>query len=487
MYPPTKALLRHRIEDERGLHYAWTDPAVQAAMTRAHLHDPITFVENPALACQDAFSRALHTARPIAVTPEMWEQRGKATWDGKSVWFEFDRPRTFAGNMLEGALVYRVTLEEDFFMYCIIGMGKGKEVQRFFQAGANWEAILPKVDQGDVLYQVLPLLNHAGKSPKHPPATSEPTAIMLARLERRLKIVKQYSKFTAVLTRHYLDNRTWPSDVFVPVSEAGAMMMLGGYNNEEAVMLGGYLSVLTAWKYSKTVIRIDPDVLEQLRGSRGPSVVPSSLELGSQAIYVPVPSGLYRDYDTGFFAAMDILEGKRRLTLLLEKRLGGGIMLSLLSFAVGESIEAQLHQMAGQGMNFTAQDIPAILEEINFTLLILSYLASPKTDLSENPKGIQASSKKGRKTEIREPSPQLITAGKEVGDKLRAYQVYQREQQKGAHASGTGRSTAPHIRKPHRHTYWVGKGRETYIVHFLDYIPVGMKKGSDKESPVRLK
>lgn len=496
MYEPTKVLQRHRMEDERGLQFKWQSPDLLRAMTQAYQSDPVLHVQNPAQASQDAFSRALHTARPVPVTPEMWSTPGTSPWDGEPVWLEFERPRNLGTPFaLEGLLAYRVKIGPAQVLYNFILMGKGPEWQQFFLTEGRWQTIAQALPEGHVLHEVLPLLEHVGAAPTEHVPVSEPTPIMLARLERHLKLLRaELGPFERLLTDYYLKQRDWPSDVFLPISAASALLMFhGNYTDEHALLLGSYASVLLAWRYAKTVVRLDPDVLADLRRSSGPSRLPANLSLGSPAIYVPVPGGLHGGHDTGFFAATDILNGKKRLTLMIEYRIAAQVRLSCISLALGEDIEAQLRMLAGQqGNNFTVDEVPDILAGIETALLILAYLASPKTDFVGKPATINEVRGKGRKSELREGHPNIVTAGQRIGDRLRAYRVYQREAKErsagqGQSSPGTGRTMPPHLRMPHKHAYWTGPGRTTYVVHYLDFVPVNMSGSTDEqESPVRL-
>lgn len=265
-----------------------------------------------------------------------------------------------------------------------------------------------------------------------------------------------------------------------------------GQPAEVSLLHAAEVTVITAWRYSKHVIRIDEDVLARLRRSRPLGRLPMSLPgLHGYATYIPVPGGLSHPSQTGFFIAIDDVEGQPRLLLLIEQRAHGDHLLSPISLPLGADVQAELEAMTRQGTtNFTSADVARVAQDINLALMCVVYVGSPKTQLlgPGTPTLPKPRRGKGGKEELVEPGQTPIwEAGVDTGNQLRAYAV-QQTQRHGAQATPgtpTGRTMPPHLREPHLHGYWVGEGRTQYEVKFLDFIPVNMDQ-DDKQSPVRL-
>ncbi|OWL95500.1 hypothetical protein CBQ26_12130 [Deinococcus indicus] len=262
-------------------------------------------------------------------------------------------------------------------------------------------------------------------------------------------------------------------------------------DERSAIISAPKISVLTAWRYAKHVVRIDEDVLDRLRRARPLTRLPAELPgLRGHATYIPVPGGLTHPSQTGFFAATDTTQGRPWLTLLIENRAYGDHVLAPVSLPLGGDVAEQIRLMAQTGAtNFTEAEAARVARDLGFALLCVTYLGHEKTQLlgPGTPRPVTPRRGKGGKEELSEPSAATVwEAGVDTGNVLRAY--YARKTQGDAETgapTSTGRRMPPHLREPHLHGYWTGPGRTRYEVRFLDFVAVNMD-GEGPEAPVRL-
>lgn len=495
----SKVLQRHRVEDERGLHFNWQNYSdLLGAMHYVIQHAPQDHVPDAPRALQDAFSIALHQAQAVQVGEADMAAPGDNEWSGQPLWLEFATPRTLSGNTFEGALIFKLALGTGGHLVLPILMGRGREWPLPFVVSTSlrekWESLTGEEPATIALRTVLHALTHVPSLPEQP-VQHEANPTLLARLERHLKRVRTLTPETSqALARLYLKSRhTWDPRTFVPVITTGALLReRDGQSAEASLLHAPEVTVINAWRYSKHVIRIDEDVLARLRRSRLLGRLPTSLPgLRGYATYIPVPGGLSHPSQTGFFVAIDEVEGQPRLLLLIEQRLHGDHLLAPISLPLGGDVQAELEAMTRQGTtNFTSADVSRVAQDINLALMCVAYVGSPKTQLlgPGTPTLPKPRRGKGGKEELVEPGHTPIwEAGVDTGNQLRAYTV-QQSQGQGAHATSgvpTGRTMPPHLREPHLHGYWVGEGRTQYELKFLDFIPVNMDQ-DDQQSPVRL-
>ncbi|GAA5533819.1 hypothetical protein [Deinococcus aluminii] len=496
IYPyPSRILQRHRVEDERGLQFDWRrSPQLLTAMQAVIEGDPQSHVPDPAQALQDAYADALHRSQAVQVDEQDLTQPGTSDWDGTPVWLEFDQPRTFGTpTAFEGALVFRLPLGKASLLLPIL-LSKSAEWPLPAVVSTTLRDVLDQTTPGDPLHAVLTALSNLPPLPEVPPQ-HESGATLTERLSRHLQRVKTLAPQTlAAIPRHYLRERaSWDARVFVPTSLVAAELLREGHAEWNAVMTAPEVAVLGAWRYAKHVIRIDEDVLASLRRAKPPTRLPGALPgLTSHAIYVPVPGGLALRQQTGFFAALDDLDGQVRLLLLVESRSYGTTFLAPISLPLGADIEAELRALAEQpGANYSAEAVREVHWNLALALLCIAYIGSPGTSLAGPGTPAPAHPRKGRggKLELTEASgPRIWEAGLDVGERLRAYRVRAASPQGGGdgQSTGSGRTMPPHLRAPHPHGYWTGPGRNLYEIRFLDFIPVNMDQEDLPEAPVRL-
>lgn len=173
----------------------------------------------------------------------------------------------------------------------------------------------------------------------------------------------------------------------------------------------------------------------------------------------------------------------------VQNRAYGDHVLAPISLPLGEDIQESLQRMVHTGtVNFTAADAAQVARDLSFALMCVVYLGSEKTQLlgPGTPQRVTPRRGKGGKEELSEVGHTPVwEAGVDTGNVLRAYAA--QKAQAGPRESGepSGRTMPPHLREPHLHGYWTGKGRTQYELKFLDFIAVNMD-GDGPESPVRL-
>lgn len=378
---PTAALIRHRIEDERGLHYNWP---VQVARQMKLLQDfqPGYHVNDPYEAMQDQFSTALHDAVPVMVDPGALTDMGPHDWDGRPLWLEFPEGRTYAGVAYEGALMF-ATLVNDFLVSFGVLMGRTVEQPLLTLIRGRLQDSLPQLPPGDPLRDVLLAITHVPMCPR-PAPQHEPLAALNERLTHLLTRVRQQApKTSAELPHLFLHKRhTGCPEVFMPSPLVSAQLILrDGLDEETALIHGPEVGLLTAWRFTRHVARIDESILADLRRAGPPQRLPLDLPgLTSHAVYIPVPGGLAHPHETGLFAGIDEVAGQRRLLMLIEIRAYGGVQLVPVSLALGTDLRAELEALTEEpNSTLTVAGVPAYLERLGLALQCVLHLGHPGT------------------------------------------------------------------------------------------------------------
>ncbi|MFT2718935.1 hypothetical protein ACMT4L_02920 [Deinococcus sp. A31D244] len=187
--------------------------------------------------------------------------------------------------------------------------------------------------------------------------------------------------------------------------------------------------------------------------------------LRSHATCIPVSGGLTHPSQTGFFAAIDTVEGRPWLALLIENRAYGNHVLAPVSPPLGGDVAEQIRLMAHTGAtNFAEEDAARVARDLGFVLLCVTYLGSEKTQLlgPGTPRR-----EKGGKEELNEPGAATVwEAGVDTGNVRRAYHA--KKAQGNADPASANRRMPPHLREPH-----------------VNFVPVNMD-GDVPEAPVRL-
>lgn len=162
--------------------------------------------------------------------------------------------------------------------------------------------------------------------------------------------------------------------------EPGEVVVEGDHHDAQtALNYANEVSLLTAWRFARHVARIDTDVLEALRQAGPPQHLPVALPgLTSHAVYVPVPGGLSLPQETGLFVGLDESDGQRRLILLIEIRLLGGVQLMPVSLALGTDIQTELRKLAAEPLAASpAAQLPQLHARLGLALQCALHLGNP--------------------------------------------------------------------------------------------------------------
>lgn len=291
----------------------------------------------------------------------------------------------------------------------------------------------------------------------------------------------------------------WPSWCFLPVAASMAIIeeetRRPGSAFTRQVFDDGNLAAVLAWRMTKGIYRFDPDLLASLWSVELDRQIPADIffSLPAWCCYIDLDGVPFAVVDNekvlGFFVYLDsdAVTGTREIRLAIVHDGPQDFVMANLPFVIdsGCSLNDMFRGSIAKHLTLVSPDSPTARqlkalpdEEIRrssamyaplFNLVL--YLCSKGADIlapaktrpvrvSKNPK----KQKKNRRL------PVEYRVGTRIGAALRQA----RESSSGAAGSGSRKS--PHIRKPHWHLYWTGKGRAVPVVKFMDIIPVNVGK-----------
>lgn len=209
----------------------------------------------------------------------------------------------------------------------------------------------------------------------------------------------------------------------------------------------GRLACLAAWRCTQGVYRFDPELYAALITTPVTRLPAEILTLMPEwGVYIEAP-GL-GEFD-GFFACCDY-NPRLRLPVLL-------LLLQMPDNLVPVSIPI-IDGMLSEAMNIAALGFAEWYQPL---VSLVLYICSVTADFSHYTLGRPAPVPTRRGPRIFPPEkPVIIPTGAETGALLRASRGGSRQYSQNLPG---GKRVAPHIRRAHWHSYWVGKPRRPEI------------------------
>lgn len=214
------------------------------------------------------------------------------------------------------------------------------------------------------------------------------------------------------------------------------------------------LASLATWRITQGMYRFDPTIYTSLVTTSLNAKLPAEVlyYLPERGIYVETPGlGDKRDVCHGCFASLEWSHNKRETALLLMLDTDK----ALQPIVIPLDRENMLAALAGAiGIDRVSKQVIAYIGPI---LSLLLYLCSTNADMGDFrplvPKPVKT--KKGPRL-FPPTQPALIEVGYRLGGMIRGAQ----DAKERLGHSPTGTTVAPHIRRAHWHTFWLGKADE---------------------------
>lgn len=279
------------------------------------------------------------------------------------------------------------------------------------------------------------------------------------------------------------DMPDWPSWCFLPSSLWAALVWRQNSSPESSDFdffeEGGFLSVISAWRYSKGIYRLDASLLSALTETDIAEELPSELfqRMPEWSIYVESPGLPWAGTPiNGFWASLDwdYTSNNQYLWFVLNSDRG------LLPFCIEvgvKSIEELMRKamalmyekIKSSHYNVTEESVRQNFQELRSLISIVLYLCSSEPDIDPMlmPKmacreSLFREGKKGSYLFTPE-KPRVFHVGNTLGAKLRSTE-----------SLASGRTVKTHLRRAHWHGFWKGprSGERKFIYRWIPPVVV---------------
>lgn len=278
----------------------------------------------------------------------------------------------------------------------------------------------------------------------------------------------------------------WPGWCYVPLA-AGVAAVTGGADldgldaNERADWAhdAAVVTALSAWRQTKGVYVLDPDLLEALWSTPLTGDVPSAVlkRLPEWCVYVhladrpmgqEIASGFWThleaDVDTNREELRFVLAGQATVTPLTVHLVGS--LSAGIEAALVESNKHSPQPLRGERWNYYAREMRALTEPlVNLVLYLCSE--APEIEGKGKPGNPRPQKVKGGTRTFPAPGPRLWSVGSRIGAALRAARD-RNDSEPEVTATGRARPR-PHIRRAHWAVRWTGPrtGEQTPVLRWL--------------------
>lgn len=236
--------------------------------------------------------------------------------------------------------------------------------------------------------------------------------------------------------------------------------------------LATWFTLGSFWMRHQCVYEFDDGLTRELELSNPPSHIPSEIltRLPYGVVWVQQFPGV------GFYASVvgvpsrdvGVPSGRRDL-MIVQVAIGTKPSIVAISLPLDETLESAVGEAYDSA---SGQDI----KRVGVMVSMLLYLCSEEPDITHRPSPMnQARLRRGKSPY----HPTIHHVGYRIGAAFRKAKA-EREASQGS--GGHGASPAPHMRRAHWHTYWVGKEntpQRRQVVKWLPPIPVNVKSDDD--------
>lgn len=327
------------------------------------------------------------------------------------------------------------------------------------------------------------------------PLSAHPALLALDRLP---SIVTDVWRRHGQLREAYREQQPWPAWCYAPT--AVAFPLVG-----ERPALAAKVTALAAWRMTKTILRFDPTLRAALAETQLDAALPVDVlrRLPGWCIYVELNGmttfrgpahGVWCFLEPGgatetspFFLSM-LLNTAHAPESMGDERAMLGLNVKLEGDSLLESVRSTYHSADDE----LHRHLAGIMQPI---LSLLLYVCSAGAELSQGglpgwpaaPAPVRT--RRGGERLFPADLPALWDVGLRLGAALRVAYEASRADQHGADAAGRP-SPAPHVRRPHWHTYVLGSHRidlslRPREVRWMPPIPVGVEDMADAPAVLR--
>lgn len=244
---------------------------------------------------------------------------------------------------------------------------------------------------------------------------------------------------------------------------------------QHSIFATGLCSV-ACWRHTQAVYQFDQTLREELQNTPATDVPADVVKR------LPYPCvWIQMDDDGGFFVMLDDTRAGIEVVLLGLHRSIGQVFKLVVTASLGVLGQAT-KLVEGSGYDPGETGIPLSKAiQVNATMLgslmsMVLYLCSEEPDITSKPSPMNQARIRRGKTPYH---PTIHHVGYRIGAAFRKAKA-EREASQGT--GGHGASPAPHMRRAHWHTYWVGKEntpQRRQVVKWLPPIPVNVKSDDD--------
>lgn len=298
----------------------------------------------------------------------------------------------------------------------------------------------------------------------------------------------------------------WPDWCYCPIAGAIAVITDGApqIGLEELAKMEKHppavMAALAAWRMTKGVYRIDPDLAEELYEMPLEGKLPSELflQLPEWCIYIQAPCLSWNGQELdGFFASLEYDPNDHRQELRFVFVTADGTAMPFALHLGDWDLDEAYRRMLNESCRHLRSNIPkakesidvlrqeaeeikmALIPFINLTLYLCSINADYNTEPPEHPS--KKAPRKKRLTAAEEV--RIWEVGVRVGRALRQAKSQDTAQTTSDAKSQTHASPRPHIRRAHWHHFWTGPKAEPekrqLILKWLPPIPVNIDELDD--------
>jgi hypothetical protein len=279
----------------------------------------------------------------------------------------------------------------------------------------------------------------------------------------------------------------WADWCFCPLAGAYAVLSQGGRLPPELGIEVGPLGAIAAWRATQGIYRVYPTLLEELLATPVDGEVPAEvlLRLPEWCVYVETPG---EPNVAGFFAFLehDSHDDHAELRIVLDfieprvlanqiVHLGHGTLRAGFEAMLDASLRIARTRGGMPGVTFEQLKAAAVsdIARVERLVSVLLYLCADEADVpprSEFPPRVVRTKKRPILPTPKRPT--VHDCGLRMGVALDIARAQRAERPEG----GGGASPAPHIRRAHWHTFWVGPrdGERARKVRWLPPIAVNL-------------
>jgi hypothetical protein len=230
------------------------------------------------------------------------------------------------------------------------------------------------------------------------------------------------------------------------------------------------------WRFSQGVYQFKPEIKNELLSAKIPDIFPLEIfkRIPEWGVYIEIEDEIGGQYFYGFYAYIDLIDGRERLILLIDFVYGGEDSYQYLPIELDQNvsiIEAIITAVTRDVPipENVKNDFKDWMPQIKSMLSLLIYICQDEPE-------IEARDKPNNALKPAYNYPKKVKEGFKLfmPDKPRIWRVGEKisriiREAKG-HTGGGGKKS-PHLRRAHWHGYYKGKKGEEKVF-FFKFLPI---------------